>query len=195
MFKQRNPAILCPVLTSVRHTSALALAARRHAMRGMGFSRGLCLPALLSPRIMEGEVENPNGRVRASEPWIEKYRPARLDDIIAHKEIVGTIQRLIDSNQMPHLLLYGPPGTGKTSTILAIAKKLFGSSYRRAAPPHLVLSSPTRLTYSADSKFSNSMPVTTANSTWFESKSKISHPPEPFFQVNSNSSFWTRQTP
>lgn len=79
---------------------------------------------------MEGDSSNPNGRVRASEPWIEKYRPARLDDIIAHKEIVGTIQRLIDSNQMPHLLLYGPPGTGKTSTILAIAKKLFGSSYR-----------------------------------------------------------------
>jgi len=112
---------------------------------------------------MEGEVENPNGRVRASEPWIEKYRPARLDDIIAHKEIVGTIQRLIDSNQMPHLLLYGPPGTGKTSTILAIAKKLFGSSYRRAVPPHLVLSSPTHLTYPAGSKFSNSMPVMTAN--------------------------------
>jgi replication factor C subunit 3/5 len=82
---------------------------------------------------MEGESDNPHVRVRASEPWIEKYRPARLDDIIAHKEIVSTIQRLIDSNQMPHLLLYGPPGTGKTSTILAIAKKLFGSSYRCGA--------------------------------------------------------------
>lgn len=29
---------------------------------------------------------------------------------------------------MPHLLFYGPPGTGKTSTILAVAKKLYGSS-------------------------------------------------------------------
>ena len=95
--------------------------------------------ALLLPVNMEGEVEAPTGRVRASEPWIEKYRPARLDDIIAHKEIVSTIQRLIDSNQMPHLLLYGPPGTGKTSTILAIAKKLFGSNYRRAASPGFVL--------------------------------------------------------
>lgn len=28
---------------------------------------------------------------------------------------------------MPHLLLYGPPGTGKTSTILAVARKLFGA--------------------------------------------------------------------
>merc|ERR1711939_840682 len=29
---------------------------------------------------------------------------------------------------MGHLLFYGPPGTGKTSTILAVAKKLYGSS-------------------------------------------------------------------
>ncbi|KAL7601223.1 hypothetical protein Lser_V15G26676 [Lactuca serriola] len=28
---------------------------------------------------------------------------------------------------MPHLLLYGPPGIGKTSTILAVARKLFGT--------------------------------------------------------------------
>ncbi len=31
---------------------------------------------------------------------------------------------------MPHLLLYGPPGTGKTSTILAVARKLYGSYYQ-----------------------------------------------------------------
>lgn len=30
---------------------------------------------------------------------------------------------------MPHLLLYGPPGTGKTSTILAVARKLYGAQY------------------------------------------------------------------
>lgn len=32
---------------------------------------------------------------------------------------------------MPHLLLYGPPGTGKTSTILAVARKLYGAQYRK----------------------------------------------------------------
>ena len=30
--------------------------------------------------------------------------------------------------QLPHLLLYGPPGTGKTSTILAVARELYGST-------------------------------------------------------------------
>ncbi len=33
-------------------------------------------------------------------------------------------------NKLPHLLFYGPPGTGKTSTILAIAKQLYGKSYQ-----------------------------------------------------------------
>lgn len=30
-------------------------------------------------------------------------------------------------NRLPHLLLYGPPGTGKTSTILAVARELYGA--------------------------------------------------------------------
>lgn len=37
------------------------------------------------------------------------------------------VDRLASSNRLPHLLLYGPPGTGKTSTILALARKLYGS--------------------------------------------------------------------
>jgi SpoVK/Ycf46/Vps4 family AAA+-type ATPase len=49
--------------------------------------------------------------------------------LVAHEEITGTITRLIEANKLPHLLFYGPPGTGKTSTILAIAKKLYGDSY------------------------------------------------------------------
>lgn len=33
--------------------------------------------------------------------------------------------------QLPHLLFYGPPGTGKTSTILAVARQLFGPELMR----------------------------------------------------------------
>ncbi|KAL3513650.1 hypothetical protein ACH5RR_026367 [Cinchona calisaya] len=60
-------------------------------------------------------------------PWVEKYRPQSLADVAAHRDIVDTIDRLASSNRLPHLLLYGPPGTGKTSTVLAMARKLFGS--------------------------------------------------------------------
>jgi len=35
------------------------------------------------------------------------------------------VNKYINENQLPHLLLYGPPGTGKTSTILACARKLY----------------------------------------------------------------------
>lgn len=31
-------------------------------------------------------------------------------------------------NRLPHVLFYGPPGTGKTSTILAVARQLYGGA-------------------------------------------------------------------
>lgn len=62
--------------------------------------------------------------------WVERYRPKTLADVAAHKDIVETIDRFTTENRLPHLLLYGPPGTGKTSTILAVARKMYGSSYQ-----------------------------------------------------------------
>ncbi|XP_055387396.1 replication factor C subunit 5 isoform X1 [Condylostylus longicornis] len=58
-------------------------------------------------------------------PWVEKYRPQTLDDLVSHSEIVSTISKLVDGGNLPHLLFYGPPGTGKTSTILACVKRLY----------------------------------------------------------------------
>lgn len=60
-------------------------------------------------------------------PWVEKYRPKRLEDLVAHEDIIHILTRLIDSDNLPHLLLYGPPGTGKTSTIVAAAKRMYGA--------------------------------------------------------------------
>ncbi|CAM9804885.1 unnamed protein product, partial [Choristocarpus tenellus] len=67
---------------------------------------------------------------KQSLPWVEKYRPASLDDLVAHEDIVGILDKLIESNKLPHLLFYGPPGTGKTSTILACARKLYGPTFQ-----------------------------------------------------------------
>ncbi|KAK9391600.1 replication factor C subunit 5 [Crotalus adamanteus] len=61
----------------------------------------------------------------ANLPWVEKYRPQTLGDLISHEDILNTIQKFISEDRLPHLLLYGPPGTGKTSTILACAKQLY----------------------------------------------------------------------
>ncbi|KAI4457203.1 replication factor c / dna polymerase iii gamma-tau subunit [Holotrichia oblita] len=62
---------------------------------------------------------------RVNLPWVEKYRPSNLDDLVSHEDIIKTISKFIKEDQVPHLLFYGPPGTGKTSTILACAKQLY----------------------------------------------------------------------
>ncbi|KAF7458688.1 replication factor RFC3 AAA+ ATPase [Cryptosporidium felis] len=58
-------------------------------------------------------------------PWVEKYRPTGLKDLLSHKDIISTIEKFISSGQLPHLLFHGPPGTGKTSTIHAISKCIY----------------------------------------------------------------------
>ncbi len=63
-------------------------------------------------------------------PWVEKYRPRKIEDIAHQEEVVATLQKAVASGSergdLPHLLLYGPPGTGKTSTALALVRDLFG---------------------------------------------------------------------
>lgn len=59
-------------------------------------------------------------------PWIEKYRPKKINDIVSQDKIIKSLQISLETNNLPHLLFFGPPGTGKTSTILAIGRELFG---------------------------------------------------------------------
>lgn len=40
----------------------------------------------------------------------------------------AAVKKLTKEDRLPHLLLYGPPGTGKTSTILAVARQMYGSA-------------------------------------------------------------------
>lgn len=40
------------------------------------------------------------------------------------------VRRFVHDGRLPHLLFYGPPGTGKTSTIIALAKEIYGSNYK-----------------------------------------------------------------
>jgi replication factor C subunit 3/5 len=59
-------------------------------------------------------------------PWVEKYRPSDLTQIVSHDAAISTIRKLIQEKCLPHLLFYGPPGTGKTTTAHAIAHELYG---------------------------------------------------------------------
>jgi replication factor C subunit 3/5 len=62
-------------------------------------------------------------------PWIEKYRPETLEDVISHGDIMSTLSKFMKDKCFPHLLFYGPPGTGKTTTILACARQMYGPRF------------------------------------------------------------------
>lgn len=59
-------------------------------------------------------------------PWVDKYRPKKLADVVYQHDVVKMLGNVLETGNLPHLLLHGSPGTGKTSVILAIAMELFG---------------------------------------------------------------------
>ena len=61
--------------------------------------------------------------------WVEKFRPKKLNEIISQEEIVSSLKDVIKKKNIPHLLFFGPSGCGKTSTILALARELFGDKF------------------------------------------------------------------
>ena len=59
-------------------------------------------------------------------PFVEKYRPYSLEQIISQDDIIQTLKKFLDKNSLTHLLFYGTAGTGKTTCAKAIANFLYG---------------------------------------------------------------------
>ena len=51
-------------------------------------------------------------------PFVEKYRPKKLNDIVLDPFNKIIMNNIIDTGYFPNLLFYGPPGCGKTTSII-----------------------------------------------------------------------------
>ena len=59
-------------------------------------------------------------------PWIEKYRPSKLEDIILDEHTQKKVKKIIEDKEMTNIILPGVPGIGKTTTIKCISTALYG---------------------------------------------------------------------
>lgn len=59
-------------------------------------------------------------------PWIEKYRPSKITNLITNDNIRNQINIIINSSECKHLILSGLPGIGKTSCVKCIAHEILG---------------------------------------------------------------------
>lgn len=65
-------------------------------------------------------------------PWIEKYRPKTIEDIVLDPGTYKKIKNIIDEKDMPNIIITGVPGIGKTTTIQCIMRGIYGKHVNQA---------------------------------------------------------------
>ena len=91
-------------------------------------------------------ITESSGSQSFEQPWIEKYRPELLKDVVGNTEAVSRLDAISKIGNLPNIILAGPPGrslinifhsltypgTGKTTSILCLARQMLGAAYKEA---------------------------------------------------------------
>ncbi|CAM9145175.1 unnamed protein product [Heterosigma akashiwo] len=65
-------------------------------------------------------------------PWVEKYRPMELKDVVGNEETVAQLAAIAQQGNLPNVIIAGPPGTGKTTSVHCLARAMLGDAYKNA---------------------------------------------------------------
>ncbi|KAJ7596663.1 P-loop containing nucleoside triphosphate hydrolase protein [Mycena floridula] len=63
-------------------------------------------------------------------PWVEKYRPSVLDDVVGNADTIDRLKVIAKDGNVPHIIISGLPGIGKTTSIHCLAHQLLGDAYK-----------------------------------------------------------------
>lgn len=59
-------------------------------------------------------------------PWIEKYRPETLAEVVGNEEAVSRLSSIAHTGNLPNVIIAGPPGIGKSQSYVNPNMRVIG---------------------------------------------------------------------